>query len=375
VTGVRIATDWKEHPPRLLWRHRVGPGWSSFAVVGTRSYTQEQLDSDERIICSDVETGAPLWVHSDHTRFSEEIGGPGPRATPTFHEGKLYVQGASGLLNCLDAATGKVVWTRDIVKDSGATLPMWGYAASPLVIQGTVIVFAGAPDGKSLLGYDAASGKPTWSAGEGQNSYCSPQLARLNGVEQVLIATDAGVASFDPANGKVLWKHSWPIEGMARIVQPALLGNDVVIGSPFGKGTRRVRLDLSANSWTDQKLWETTAINPYFNDFVIHNGHLYGFEGMFFTCVSLEDGKRKWKERGYGSGQVLLLADQNLLVILTEKGEVTLVEANPERRTELARFQAIQGKSWNHPVIAHGKLFVRNGEEAACFQLEEIKGN
>jgi outer membrane protein assembly factor BamB len=236
-----------------------------------------------------------------------------------------------------------------------------------------VVAFAGAPDGKTLLGYHASSGEPAWSAGEGQNSYCSPQLARLSGVEQVLIATDAGVTSFDPATGKALWKYSWPLEGMARIVQPALLGNDVVIGSPFGKGTRRVRLDLSANSWKDQQLWETFAINPYFNDFVIHKGHLYGFEGIFFTCVSLEDGKRKWKERGYGSGQVLLLADQNLLLILTEKGEVALVEASPERRTELARFQAIQGKTWNHPVIAQGKLFVRNGEEAACFQLEEIK--
>ncbi|HEV3118693.1 MAG TPA: PQQ-binding-like beta-propeller repeat protein, partial [Gemmataceae bacterium] len=274
VTGVRLATDWKEHPPRLLWRHRIGPGWSSFAVVGTRLYTQEQLESDERIICSDTSTGAPLWVHADPTRFSEEIGGPGPRATPTFHEGKIYAQGASGLLNCLDAATGKVFWTRDILKDSGATLPMWGYAASPLVVQGMVVAFAGAPDGKALLGYHASSGKPAWSAGEGQNSYCSPQLARLSGIEQVLIATDAGVTSFDPATGKVLWKYSWPLEGMARIVQPALLGNDVVIGSPFGKGTRRVRLDLSANSWKDQQLWETFAINPYFNDFVIHKGHL-----------------------------------------------------------------------------------------------------
>jgi hypothetical protein len=194
----------------------------------------------------------------------------------------------------------------------------------------------------------------------------------LGGVEQLLFASDTGVTAFHPTDGKVLWKYDWPLEDMTpRIVQPALLGEtDLLIGSPFGKGTRRVRVKREADRWSDQKIWESLAINPYFNDFVIQGNHLYGFEGTFFTCVSLEDGKRKWKERGYGTGQVLLLADQNLLLVLSDKGEVALVEANPERRKEVARFQAITGKTWNHPVLAHGKLLVRNGEEAACFQVE-----
>jgi outer membrane protein assembly factor BamB len=372
LTGVRIATDWKTHPPRLLWRHRVGPGWSSFAVVGTRAYTQEQHGSNELVVCYDVNTGNRIWVHSDAARFSEDIGGPGPRATPTFHEGRIYAQGAAGHLNCLDAATGQVVWSRDIVADSGAKVPQWGYAASPLVADKVVTVFAGAADGKSVLGYQASTGELAWSAGEGQYSYASTQLTRLGGVEQVLFASDTGVTAFQPADGKVVWKYDWPLETMmARIVQPALLGEtDLLIGSPFGKGTRRVRFKRDADRWSDQRIWESPAISPYFNDFVIQANHLYGFEGSFFTCVGLEDGKRRWKERGYGNGQVLLLTDQNLLLVLSEKGEVALVEANPERRTEVARFQAITGKTWNHPVLAHNKLLVRNGEEAACFQLD-----
>jgi outer membrane protein assembly factor BamB len=372
LTGVRIATDWKAHPPKLLWRHRVGPGWSSFAVVGSRAYTQEQHGPEELVVCYEVITGERLWVHTDDARFSEDIGGPGPRATPTFHEGRIYTQGAAGRLNCLDAATGQVIWSRDIVADSGAKVPTWGYAASPLVAEGIVTVFAGAPDGKSVLGYHAASGELAWSAGEGQYSYCSTQRARLGGVEQLLFASDTGVTAFHPTDGKVLWKYDWPLEDtMARIVQPALLSEtDLLIGSPFGKGTRRVRVKREADRWSDQKIWESLAINPYFNDFVIQGNHLYGFEGTFFTCISLEDGKRRWKERGYGTGQVLLLADQNLLLVLSEKGEVALVEANPERRKEVARLQAITGKTWNHPVLAHGKLLVRNGEEAACFQVE-----
>jgi outer membrane protein assembly factor BamB len=373
LTGVRVPTDWKEHPPKLAWRHEVGPGWSSFAVAGTRLFTQEQWGEEEAVVCYDADSGTRLWAHKDAARFTEMVAGPGPRATPTVHDGKVYALGAAGRLNCLDAATGRVLWSRDIVEDSGAKVPQWGFASSPLVAQGVVTVFAGGPDGKSVLGYHAASGEPAWYAGEGQFSYCSPQLARIGGVEQILIATDAGLTAFDPARGTVLWQHGWPMDsGQARIVQPALLGNsDVLIGSGFGIGTRRVHVGRDGDAWAAQEVWTTRAIKPYYNDLVAHQGHLYGFDANFFTCVSLEDGKGKWRARGYGNGQVLLLAEQGLLLVLSEKGEVALVEASPDGHKELGRFQAIEGKTWNHPVIAHGKVFVRNGEEAACYQLEK----
>src|SRR5262249_15031365 len=251
-----------------------------------------------------------LWVHRDAARFSEAVAGPGPRATPTFHEGKLYAQGAAGRLNCLDAATGRVLWSRDVIADSGAKLPQWGFAASPPVVLGVVTGFAGAPGGKSVLGYNAASGELAWSAGEGQFSYCSTQLARLGGVEQLLLTTETGLTAFDPAGGKVLWTHDWPLEGMARIVQPAVLGDsDVLIGTGMGVGTRRVSVGREGDGWATREVWTSRAIKPYYNDLVVHRGHLYGFDNNFFTCVSLEDGKGKWKERGYGNGQVLLLAD------------------------------------------------------------------
>jgi outer membrane protein assembly factor BamB len=373
LTGVRIATDWKQTPPRQLWRHRVGPGWSSFAVVGTRLYTQEQRGDDEAVVCYDTDSGAELWVHQDANRFTEVVSGPGPRATPTFHEGKIYALGPSGKLNCLDALTGSVVWSRDIVADSGAKVPPWGFAASPLVAQGVVTVFAGAPKGESVHGYDAVSGTPVWAAGDGKHSCCSLHPARLGGVEQLLIATDAGLTAFQPAKGEVLWRYDWQLdEGMARVIQPTVLDNgDVLIGMGMGVGTRRVKIGHEGDNWTTQQVWMTRAIKPYFNDVVIHKGHLYGFDNGFFTCVNLADGKGKWKVRGYDNGQVLLLADQDLLLVLSEKGAVAAVEANPEKHRELCRFQALEGKTWNHPVVAHGKLFVRNGEEAACYQLVE----
>jgi outer membrane protein assembly factor BamB len=370
-TGVPILTDWKQPPP-LVWRHRVGPGWSSFAVVGTHLYTQEQRGDDEAVVCYDADTGLELWSHKDPARFSEKMAGPGPRATPTFHQGKVYVQGAAGRLNCLDAATGKVEWTRDIVTDSGSKVPMWGFAASPLIVEGMVVVFAAGPDGKSVLAYHAASGEPAWKAGQGKFSYCSPHLARLGGSDQVLLASDQGLTAFEPRSGKILWEHDWQLSGdMARIVQPAVLNDsDVLIGTGFGQGTRRLHVTRQGKEdWYPQELWTSTAIRPYYNDMVVHQGHIYGFDSLLFTCVSLENGERKWRTRGYGNGQVLLLAEQDLLLVLTEFGEAALVEASPDGHKELGRFQAITGKTWNHPVVAHGRLYVRNGKEAACYQV------
>jgi outer membrane protein assembly factor BamB len=383
LAGVTIATNWSANPPKKLWSHRVGPGWSSVTVIGNRLFTQEQRDKDEVVVCYDADTGAEIWTHIDDARFEEPVAGAGPRATPTFHEGRLFTMGAAGNLNCLDAATGKVIWVRDVLKDAGATNQMWGLAASPLVHQGIVTVYAPCPrkdtsgvednpEEKAVLGYRESTGELAWSAAKGAHCYTSAQLNKLNGVEQVLFLSDAGLYSLEPASGKVLWHYDWPTttDQAARIVQPAVVGeSDVLVGTPFEKGTRRVHVDYDGDKWSTKDVWESETFKPYFNDFVVHDGHLYGFNGNFFTCLSLADGSVKWKERGYGSGQALLLADQNLLVVLTEKGEVALLETNPGKRTELARIPALEGKTWNHPVIAHGKLFVRNGAEMACFQL------
>ncbi len=380
LTGVRIAADWDKNPPRQKWRHPVGPGWSSFAVVGSRLYTQEQRDAEEAVVCYDCGSGLELWAHQDTTRFTEAIAGPGPRATPTFHEGKIFALGASGRLNCLDAVTGNVIWSRDIVTDSGRKsgkaedeVPTWGFASSPLVVRGIVSVFAGGPDKKSVLGYDAASGKLVWAAGEGKFSYGSLHPARLGGVEQIILASEIGLTAFDPAKGDVLWEHAWPLtKGMARIVQPAVVDDrSVLLGTGFSMGTRRVDVERQGDKWALKEAWTTQAIKPYYNDLVVHKGHIYGFDGSLFVCVKLEDGKKTWRERGFGNGQVLLLADQDLLLILSETGEAALVRADPAAYKELGRFQAIEGKTWNHPVVAHGMLFVRNGAEAACYQFSE----
>jgi outer membrane protein assembly factor BamB len=372
LTGVRIGTDWSARPPQQVWRHRVGPGWGSFAVVGHLLYTQEQRGDVEAVVCYDADTGEQVWDHTDASRFEDGQAGAGPRATPTFHAGNVYTLGAKGRLNCLDAATGQAVWSRDAAEDAGANVPVWGFASSPLVVQGLATVFTGA-EGKSVSAYDAArGGPPVWMSGAGTHGYCSPHPATLGGVEHIVMASDAGVEGLDPLRGTVLWRHEWASGGMPRCVQPALIDgtDDLLLGTGMGNGDRRVHAERRGDSWADAtEVWTTTKLNPYYNDRVIHKGHVYGFDGNMFTCLSLDRGRPRWRGGRYGNGQVLLLADQDVLLILSEKGDVVLVAADPEEHRELGRFPALKGKTWNHPVVANGRLFVRNAEEAACYQL------
>jgi len=366
VRGVRIETDWSRSPPVELWRRPIGPGWSSFAVHGDLLYTQEQRGDDEIVACYKVSTGEPVWRHRDPVRFWESNAGPGPRSTPTLSNGRLYTFGATGILNALDAATGALVWSRNAASDSETKVPMWGFASSPLVVDDVVMVAA---TGK-LVGCDIATGKPRWFGPPHGGSYSSPQLVTIDGVAQILQLSEAGVTSVAPTNGALLWEHSWPV---FTIVQPALTADgDVLIsgcGGGGGVGMRRLAVAHGPSGWTAQERWTSAGLKPYFNDLVIHQRHAFGFDNSILACIDLADGKRKWKGGRYGNGQLVLLPDQDLLLVLSEQGELALVGATPDDFKELARFPAIKGKTWNHPVLVGDVLLVRNGEEMAAFRL------
>jgi outer membrane protein assembly factor BamB len=366
VRGVRIATDWSASPPVELWRRPVGPGWSSFAVHGDLVYTQEQRGEEEVVSCYAAATGEPVWVHGDPVRFWEPMAGAGPRSTPAISDGRVYALGATGILNALDAADGSVVWSRDTAPDVEAKLPIWAFAGSPLVVGDEVVIaLAG-----QLAAYDLATGEPRWVGPAGGEGYGSPHLATLDGVEQVLLLNGKGAVSVSPADGAQLWESSW--EGFHSL-QPALTADGDVLfgtsGSSGGYGTRRLVVTHGSGGWTVEERWTSTGLKPYFNDFVVHQGHAYGFDNSILACIDLEDGERCWKGGRYGNGQLVLVADQDVLLVLSEKGELALVSATPEKFTELARFPAIEGKTWNHPVLVGDLLLVRNAEEMAAFRL------
>lgn len=363
VPGARVATDWAASPPVELWRRPVGPGWSSFAVHGDFFYTQEQRGEDEVVACYRVATGEPVWLHGDPTRFWESNAGAGPRGTPTLHDGRVFTLGATGLVNALDADDGAVLWSRDAATDTGAKLPDWGFSSSPLVVGDLVLVAASG----SLVAYDLATGEPRWFGPAGGASYSSPQWTSIDGVAQVLLLDKAGLTSVDPAAGTVLWQHAW---AGYPIVQPALTASgDVLIAVNSESGTRRLAITHQPTGWTVNERWTSSQLKPYFNDFVVHEGHAYGFDGRILGCIDVEDGKRKWKGGRYGNGQLVLLPDQDVLLVLSEQGELALVRAIPDAFEELARFPAIEGKTWNHPVLAGDVVLVRNDQEMAAFRL------
>jgi outer membrane protein assembly factor BamB len=350
----------------VLWRRAIGPGWSSFAVGGDYLYTQEQRGDDEFVACYTVSTGEPVWSHRDSVRFWESNAGAGPRATPALSGARLYTMGATGILNALDAANGAVAWRRNAAVDAEMKTPDWGFAASPLVVDDLVIV---AVSGR-LAGYDAATGKPRWFGPNRGESYSSPQLVTIAGVPQIVLLSHDGATSVRPADGTVLWQHEW---SSGAIVQPApTVDGDILIhaaGMTAGLGIRRLAVASAPGGWTVQERWTSVGLKPYFNDFVVHKGHAYGFDGSILSSIDLQDGKRAWKGGRYGSGQLILLREQDLLLVISEDGELVLVAASPDRFREVSRFRAIDGKTWNHPVLVNDVLLVRNGEEMAAFRL------
>jgi len=364
VHGVRLETDWTKSPPKEMWRRPVGPGWSSFAVRGDLIYTQEQRGNDEIVSCYNLNDGKAVWRHKDSTRFYESNGGAGPRGTPTLYNDRVYSFGATGILNALDAATGNAIWSRNASADTKTKTPGWGFASSPLVIGDIVIVATAG----TLAAYDINSGQPRWFGPNGGGGYSSPHPVTINGVTQVVMLGDPGAIGVNPGDGKVLWQYELP--SSTRIIQPAVTEEgDLLLSVGDGNDVHRVAVVNGSGGWKAEERWASSGINPFFNDFVVHKGHAFGFVGSEIACMDLKDGSRKWNDGNYGHGQLILLPEQDVLLVLTESGDIALVKAATDRLTELARVPAIKSKTWNHPVLVGDVLLVRNGEEMAAFKL------
>ena len=369
-TGMRFSDDWSAHPPREVWRSRIGPAWSSFAVGADRLFTQEQRLEDEVVSCYDAKTGQPIWSFATPSRFFESLGGLGPRGTPTLADGSVYALGAEGVLVRVNAVDGSLVWKADLKAAAGRTEPpMWGFSCSPCVDGGVVVVHAGGKEDKGIVAFRTDDGEVAWTAPAGEMSYASVQKIRLLGRDYLCLLSNSGAHFLEPTTGKPVHDYAFAHLGYRACQAQVIDGNKLLIPAGMGTGTRLVEFTSAENGWEAKELWTSLDMKPDYNDILVHDGHVYGFDNAIFACIGLNDGKREWKGGRYAKGQALLLADSGLIIVVSEKGELVLVRATPEKHEELGRIEALGDKTWNHPVVVGDRLYVRNAAEVVCYEL------
>ena len=367
--------------PRLHWKHKIGGGWSAFSTLGDYAYTLEQRGPDELVTCYRVSTGDLIWSHSRAARHSSILGGVGPRSTPTIDSGKVYAMGATGIFRCLDAATGKLLWEHRLQEEFGLTqaedegLVAWGRSGSPLVVDNLVVVPGGGAQARppaSLVAYDKRTGKKVWEGGRHQVAYASPNVCTIAGQRQIVSVNQDAITGHDIATGKVLWEHPWPGSSTsnANASQALTIGDDrVFVSKGYTGGASVFEVLRRGDKWATRTIWDITRVmKTKFTNVAILDGYAFGLSDGILECIRVKDGKRRWKSGRFGHGQ--MLRSGKVLIVLGEEGEVALVAADPEDYRELQRFQAIEGKTWNNPAINRDcLLLVRNGEEAACYEL------
>lgn len=389
VTGPKLTRDWGRNPPKLVWRQPVGGGYASFAIANGFLVTIEQRRDEEVVVCYEAATGKEVWATGWVARFDESLGGPGPRATPTIAGGDVFALGATGRLACLNGADGKERWAADIL--AGNENIAWAMSGSPLVVDNLVIVNPGAQTegtkGRAVRAYDRASGKEVWAAGNRKAGYASPQLATLGGLKQVLIFDADGLGGYQLATGTELWRFPWPTYMGINVAQPIVVDDQTVFISSDYSGTATggalVRIAQADGKWSATQVWRTknTVMRCKFHSpvrrTVAGGDYMFGLDDPGrLECVDLKTGKSLWKddrrprrEEAYGQGAILRSDD--LIVCLTEYGELVLAEASPTAFRELGRIEALTRgpKTWNTPAMAHGRIYVRNEDQMACFDL------
>jgi outer membrane protein assembly factor BamB len=363
-----ILTSWPASGLTPLWKQPIGGGYASFAIARNRAFTIEQRRGQEVVTAYDVDTGRELWARGWDGEFKEWMGGDGPRATPTWFDGRVYALGALGELRALDERTGAMLWRVNILDDNAATNLPWGMAASPLIVDDLVLVLPGGPAGRSVAAYDRQTGARRWTALNDKQAYSSPTLATIGGTRQILIVTASRLVALTPT-GELLWQYPWPTANDINASQPAILppGNRVLLSSGYGHGAALLEVTNDGGRFGTRLLWEHGRLKNRFSSSVEHQGFIYGLDENILTCLDAASGEVKWKGGRYGHGQFVLASGH--LVLLSEEGELALVRAVPDSHQELARFPVLDGKTWNHPALDDGRLLVRNLAEMAAFDL------
>lgn len=357
---VGLLKSWPAAGPALVWKRELPGGYSSMAVAGGKLFTQTKEGKEETVLCVDAVSGQPVWEHrypADYdlhptldARFKS-----GPRSTPAVDGGRVYTLGTTGILLCLEVKTGKPVWSVDLLKLAGRACPEFGYSNSPVISGDLLFVHPGGPGGNSLAALNKRTGEVVWKALDDPIGYSTPILVKDSGVEQLVHFTATGLVAVTPKEGKLLWRYEWKTNFDLNVATPIYADGQVFLSSNYGRGAALVRLKGAA---APEEVYRTQNVQSHFSTCVLYQGHLYGFTLGRLRCVELKTGEVKWEERGLGNGS-LLVADGQLFV-LSERGDLVLAEASPAAYNERSRWKALEGTCWSAPVLANGKLYLRN---------------
>ncbi|MCR9247449.1 MAG: PQQ-like beta-propeller repeat protein [bacterium] len=362
-----IAKTWGPDGPPELWRRKFGSGFSTVAAVGKRLYTMGAPAELEEAFCLDAHTGETIWRVPLGPRFADQFG-DGPRATPTVDGDTVFVVSSTMHLAAIATATGEVRWHKELLKEFGIEQPRFGFSASVLVAGERAVLEVGAGEGKAVVAFARDTGDVVWTALDGSPSKSTPLLAELDGVPQLIFNRPAKMAALS-LDGDVLWTHeaARDIIAMAHFVPPDLV---LTSSAYMGKGTVAVRVKRSGEDFTTERAWVNRRFRNHFNNAVLVNGHLYGFDNSTLRCLNAETGEIAWSQRGFGKGS--LIACDNVLFVLGDQGILALVAADPASFREVGRVQAMQdtaGRCWTSPTLAAGRLFVRNLEEIVAYDV------
>jgi outer membrane protein assembly factor BamB len=387
TTEDSISKKWPSTGPKTVWKAPTLDGFSSLAVGSGRLFTLvgRNIEGTYQEVCIglDANTGKEIWAQpmtpvkfdgSGNSGVEDNKGGEGPRSTPTIDGDKVYVLGAKLLLKCFEAKTGKVVWTRDLIKENAGRNISWENAASPL-IEGNLVFVAGGGEGQSLLGINKTTGQVVWKGESDKMTHATPVAATILGTRQIIFFTQSGLVSVVPDSGKVLWRHNFKYS-VSTAASPVVGGDIVYCAAGYGVGASAARISKDGGQFRATELWRTTGNKPVANHWstpVYKDGYLYGMFSFKeygvgpMKCVELATGQVKWEKPNFGSGQVILAG--GTVVALSDRGEVVLVEANPTAYTELARADVLDGKCWSTPAVSNGRLYARSTKEAVCLDI------
>jgi len=387
VAAPKSVADWKAATISQLWKAETSTGFSSFAVAGGKAYTIVTREADgntgETVVCYDARSGKELWAQplavipkydgGGDSGTADNKGGDGPRSTPVINDGKVYCIDANLGVHCYNAGTGKKVWDHDVMKENGGVNIKWQNAASPL-IDGDLLLMAGGGQGQALLALNKATGEVKWKGEDDKMTHATPVLADILGVHQCIFFTQTGLVAVNPQTGKVLWRGEHPYK-VSTAASPVVWQDIVYCSSGYGVGASCFKITKSGDALKAERIWRRE--NECFNHWstpVVKDGYLYGMFSFKeygagpLACVDIRTGQDKWKTPGFGPGQVILAGDK--VIALSDKGEVVVVEANPETYTELKRQDVLEGKVWSYPVLAGDHLFARSTKEGVCLELK-----